>query len=370
MPVAFSLALSRSAAALAENQPNRRCRAPPKFNGTRSRPTSPRDGRRSRARPSRIIYPAPVFAVASDPAVVPRTLRACHPPDAILGQLPLDGVLIEVLEATPKGIDGRPAEIKLDRKSFATYECSGPSHSVGFHEHGRGLYIHVWFNQGHVSATNRSDAVDFLNSIEVGVFGSRECPGAPGARADPSFEGADGLSCREGDDAGRTGSCRRSGCSAVRACSPTATRFEATDRIACQAVERFVLEDFAPHPGGWIERSSRFDCRIRSAPAAAGITSTVSIRTVAPRARTFAFDSSRAQVRQASPRRTSEAFSIRSRERSTRTGEPGEAPIAAGLLFAGRIEGVKNGIDEGVGTVVLEVVAGVRDEVEGIAARA
>src|SRR4029078_1550039 len=60
---------------------------------------------------SRIIYPAPVFAVASDPAEVTKTLRACHPPDAILSQLPLDGVLIEVLEATPKGMAGRPAHI-------------------------------------------------------------------------------------------------------------------------------------------------------------------------------------------------------------------------------------------------------------------
>ena len=69
-------------------------------------------------------------------------------------------------------MDGRPTRIELDRNSFDTYECSGPSHSVGFHAHGRGLYIHVWFDQDQVSAANRHDAVDFLNSIDVGVFGS------------------------------------------------------------------------------------------------------------------------------------------------------------------------------------------------------
>ena len=220
---------------------------------------------------SRIIYPAPVFAVASDPAEVPKTLRACHPPDAILSQLPLDGVLIEVLEATPKGMAGRPAQIKLDRRSFATYECSGPSHSITFHEHGRGLYIHVWFNQDHVSPAKRRDAADFLNSIHVGVFGSGECPGGLGAKAGQSFEGADGLSCR---DAARkwadwiVPTDRMNRCPSVFANSHS---IQATDRIACQAVERFILEDFAPHPGGWIERAGRFDCRITESKGVGGI---------------------------------------------------------------------------------------------------
>ena len=271
LPVAFSLALSCSAAALAESQPNRPLPSGTEIQRDKITAELPRGWSEIKGPTSRIIYPAPVFAVASDPAEVPKTLRACHPPDAILSQLPPDGVLIEVLEATPKGMDGRPAHIKLDRKSFDTYECSGPSHSITFHEHGRGLYIHVWFNQDHVSATKRSDAVDFLNSIDVGVFGSGECPGGLGAKAEPELrrrrralvqdaahKWADWIVPAE----------RMQRCPSVFANSHA---IRATDRIACQAVERFVLEDFAPHPGGWIERSSRFDCRITESTGKGGI---------------------------------------------------------------------------------------------------
>lgn len=47
-----------------------------------------------------------------------------------------------------------------------------------------------------------------------------------------------------------------------------------TDGITCGVAERFILggtKGFAPHPGGWIERSSRFTCRIREFDSEPGL---------------------------------------------------------------------------------------------------
>ncbi|HET6831966.1 MAG TPA: hypothetical protein VFH44_11520, partial [Solirubrobacterales bacterium] len=209
--------------------------------------------------PSAMGRPGPLFTVASAPVEVNRRPRVCHSPDRVLERLPADGAVVRVYDWAPKGLPARPATIKLDRVSYGSYECSGRSHSLAFHENGRGIDINVWFVQGQADPTVRHQAVELLNSLEVRDFPSRECHRDLGVAGDRGFRGADGLSCGEAallwnewivppeklmpcPNAGATHDLR------------------VTDGITCGIAERFILggtRGFAPHPGGWIERKER-----------------------------------------------------------------------------------------------------------------
>ncbi len=212
---------------------------------------------------SRIITPSQVFAVASESVTIRKPLRACHPPDSILAQLPRDGAYIEVSEGSAHGIHPRPQRLRLNRRSYDTYECSGPSHSLSFNERGRGLYVHAWFDPDRVSKATRKQAAAFINSLDVGRFGSRECSGDYAINPNLGFRGADGLSCADAALKWRDWIEPPAGLAACPSTFAHDHLIRATENIACQAVERFILEDFAPHPGGYVERASRFDCRIR-----------------------------------------------------------------------------------------------------------
>jgi hypothetical protein len=214
--------------------------------------------------PSAMGRPGPLFTVASAPVEVNRRPRVCHSPDRILERLPADGAVIQVNDWAPEGLPARPAKIKLDRESYGSYECSGRSHSLAFHENGRGINVTAWFVQEFGDPAVRHQAAEFLNSLEVRGFPSRECPDDFGVAGNRGFDGADGLSCGEAAHLWSEWIVPPEKLTPCEGRDPHGV--QVTDGITCGIVERFILGGtfgFAPHPGGWIERKDRFTCRIR-----------------------------------------------------------------------------------------------------------
>lgn len=214
--------------------------------------------------------PAPLLVAASAPFAGGGPLGVCARPEAAIDRIGPGGVLVEIDEVDPGRLTRRPHRIRLSRRTFAPYECSGPSHLVYFREGSRGIAVHVWLDPSTVDPAARAAAVRLLNSIRVSSYGSGECGEAGGS----GFEGRDGLSCREAALLWRHPPRPPE---ALRPCPSrfaVSHRIEATGKVACRAVERFILGDFAPHPGGWVERAGRFDCRITDAPGRPGIGAT------------------------------------------------------------------------------------------------
>ena len=136
---------------------------------------------------------------------------------------------------------------------------------MAFHENGRGIFVHVWFDPNEVTRETRNQAEEFIDSIHAQGFPSRECGGDYGVENLEGFEGAAGLSCREAAQLwsdwlvppekptryAKTGSANDVRITrASRAGWPSGS--SSTARRAS-----------GPHPGGWIERADRFTCRIR-----------------------------------------------------------------------------------------------------------
>jgi hypothetical protein len=215
-----------------------------------------------------------LFTVASAPlGTIRRPPPVCGTPDAVLDRLPADGAVVQVAVWQPQRLPARPEPITLDRSTFGTYECSGRSHEINFHENGRGVHIVVWLDPGRVDPEVRHQAVELLNGLDVRGFPSGECDRDFGAGGASGFRGADGLSCGEAAHLWtewmvpprELTPCERTG---------HVHEVRVSDGITCGVAERFILggtTGFAPHPGGWIERSSRFTCRIREFSSEPGL---------------------------------------------------------------------------------------------------
>lgn len=211
-------------------------------------------------------YPVPLMTLASAPiGPIGTPPPVCGTPDAVLDRLPADGAAIQLSEWQPERMPARPAPIVLDRSTFGAYECSGRSHEIDFHENDRGVHVVVWLDPGRVDPDVRRGAVELLNGLEVRDFPSHECDRDLGVAGASGFRGADGLSCGEATllwtewmvPADVLTPCERTG---------HVHDVRITDGITCGVAERFIVggtKGFAPHPGGWVERSSRFTCRIR-----------------------------------------------------------------------------------------------------------
>jgi hypothetical protein len=211
-------------------------------------------------------YPVSLLTVASAPlGPIRRPPPVCGTPDAVLDRLPADGAAVQVSEWQPERMPARPDPITLDRSTFGTYECSGRSHEINFRENGRGVHVVVWLDPGRVDPEVKREAVGLLNGLEIGGFPSGECDRDFGVGGTSGFRGADGLSCGEAAHlwtewmvpADDLTPCERTG---------QAHEVRITGGITCGVAERFILggtKGFAPHPGGWVERSGRFTCRIR-----------------------------------------------------------------------------------------------------------
>ena len=230
--------------------------------------------------------PQAILVASSSPIEFERPKDVCDRPDDALSELGKSGALVEVTETDPRWWPRRSGPIKLNRRTYGAYECSGESHSLGFREGSRGMQVHVWFDPDRVDPAVRQEAVGFVNSLEVREFGSGECRRSRVG----GFEGADGLSCDEAAELWRSWVFPQD---EPRACPSTFARLHhisGTGSVGCRAVEEFVLEDFAPHPGGWIERAGGFDCRIAERPGVArnGIT-VACIDSARPWVRSFRF---------------------------------------------------------------------------------
>jgi hypothetical protein len=121
-----------------------------------------------------VLYPTQVLAAASFPAAVPRHPRGCHP-GGVLGQMPRDAVLLQVIEYAPYDEAGhrlrvphlppRPARFHFREATFAPFECAGLSHQFTFEQEGRAFQAQVWFDPTTVDPLLRAQALRILDSF-------------------------------------------------------------------------------------------------------------------------------------------------------------------------------------------------------------
>ena len=116
-----------------------------------------------------------LLTVASSPVTADQQPDICHTPDHLINQLPSGGALVQVSAGAPQRLPGRPPNVKLDRSSYGSYECTGRSHQLAFHQNGRGIHVTAWFDPDRVDPSVRRQAVAFVDSIDVKGFPSREC---------------------------------------------------------------------------------------------------------------------------------------------------------------------------------------------------
>jgi hypothetical protein len=107
-----------------------------------------------------------------------------------------------------------------------------------------------------------------LSAVEPGVGATVESDGAAIlGHCSPAGEvpGVDGLPCDEARELLATWPDLRVISASLEPCDHEGAGFDhrADHAIGCERVNRFVSEDFAPHPPGWFERKNGFTCRIR-----------------------------------------------------------------------------------------------------------
>lgn len=122
------------------------------------------------------IEPRQMLAVASYPVRLSKApTRGCHP-GQVLRQMPQEGALVQLIEYTPSGLGNkyegllastppRPAHFDFPPRSYASYECSGPSYQINFKDNGRIFSAQVWMNRAHVDPVARAEALKILDSL-------------------------------------------------------------------------------------------------------------------------------------------------------------------------------------------------------------
>jgi hypothetical protein len=119
---------------------------------------------------SGIIDPVQVFAAASYPVDVGR-----HPPGGtcrpgqVLADKPADGALVQIVESSsrppPRNVPPREHPFRLRDKTYASYECNGPSYNIAFRDRGRRFQAFVWIDPGRVDPHIREQAIQLLSSM-------------------------------------------------------------------------------------------------------------------------------------------------------------------------------------------------------------
>lgn len=125
-----------------------------------------------------VTEPAQVLAVASVPLRLPeRSAHGCSTAGLRL-RLPPSAVAVQLVGATmgssgdashpnPRKYPPRPEPFRLDRRSYDTYDCYGPSYNIAFRDHGRAFQAFVWLDPRHVDPAVRAQTVALLSSIRV-----------------------------------------------------------------------------------------------------------------------------------------------------------------------------------------------------------
>jgi hypothetical protein len=121
-----------------------------------------------------IVYPPQVLAAASFPVAVPRAPKGCHP-GKVLGQMPRNGVLLQIFEYAARDSEGkplrvpglppRPGHFRYSDASFGPFECAGLSHKFEFDLEGRAFQAHIWLDRTSVAPQLRAQALKILDSF-------------------------------------------------------------------------------------------------------------------------------------------------------------------------------------------------------------
>jgi hypothetical protein len=151
-----------------------------------SAPPFPGEGRlrlpagwREIARPiTGVLYPTQVLAAATYPVSFQHEPGSCSP-RAALGQMPAQGVLLQVVDykATDSGgrslrvprLLPRPRRFSYADAIYARFECAGPSYKFDYMEGGQALQAQVWMHRRRVDPRERADALEILNHFRPQV---------------------------------------------------------------------------------------------------------------------------------------------------------------------------------------------------------
>jgi len=124
-----------------------------------------------------VIEPVQVLAASSVPLRLPQ--RSAHGCSAagLLRRLPDGAAAVQVVESTKGSGDAshpnlhsyppRSRPFRLEHRSFANYECSGPSYNIAFRDHGRAFQAFVWLDPKHIDPSVRRQTIALLNSLRV-----------------------------------------------------------------------------------------------------------------------------------------------------------------------------------------------------------
>lgn len=120
-----------------------------------------------------VIEPRQDLVAASFPTGLKHPTRTGCSPTGTLGQMPADGVLVQLIEYTEglrpaevAGFPPRPNHFRYLKGSYAPYECAGPSYKLVFQDHGRALQAHIWMHRRTVDPEARSQALRILDGLE------------------------------------------------------------------------------------------------------------------------------------------------------------------------------------------------------------
>jgi hypothetical protein len=122
-----------------------------------------------------VSYPVQVFAAATYPIVLRHRPAQCGPPRSVLAEMPPGGVLLQVIEYTPRAPDGHPIRVpRLPRRpdrfiwadgTWGRFECAGPSYKFDYRQGGRALQAQVWMNRATVAPRLRAGALRILDNL-------------------------------------------------------------------------------------------------------------------------------------------------------------------------------------------------------------
>jgi hypothetical protein len=121
-----------------------------------------------------VLYPVQVLAAATYPISLRHRPRSCWP-NAALRQMPADGVLLQVIEYTPRDSVGKPVRVphlphRPNRFSYSDadyepFECAGLSYKFDFEQGGRAFQAQVWFDRKTVKPRLRAGALQILDGF-------------------------------------------------------------------------------------------------------------------------------------------------------------------------------------------------------------
>ena len=118
-----------------------------------------------------VIYPRQVFAAATYPVALPRRPRGCTP-TAALGGMPAAGVLLQIIEYSPRAaghavrvprLPRRPRHFTYSDAAYGPFECAGPSYKFDYRQAGHALQAQVWMRRRTVDPRSWAEALRILD---------------------------------------------------------------------------------------------------------------------------------------------------------------------------------------------------------------